>query len=744
MKTWYALLLLLMPAHFLLAQPGALDVSFDPGSGLDGNGSNTHIEKIRLQPDGKILVGGTFTSCNGHPALNLVRLTPNGGIDSSFHSPISCSSWVRDIEIQADGKILVAGDFDNYDSLPIGRIVRLHSNGDIDTSFRAGMYFDQPIYSIALQNDGKIVCGGLFTEYDGTTCNRLARLHSNGCLDTTFNTQTGANGTVEEVLIQPNGKIIIAGDFTYYWGDPCIRISRVNTDGTRDSSFNALPGSSAVIFATALQPNGSILVGGNFNQYDFQPRSKLARVLDIGGVDPQFYVGSGANSRVEDILLLPDGRVLFAGGFTQFKDANANRIALTDSLCYIDTTFNINGSGANDGIGAFGLQPNGKLLIGGYFTSYNGTPRSHIARLYNCLTPQPDSIYGTAYALCSGTPQTYSIAPISGVTRYEWTLPSGWSGSSDSTSITAISDGNGGTITVKAFTDSCGWSYTTTRAIATIQPPGVNICLVTVDSASTHNIILWEKPTTTLIDSFCIYRETTSNVYTKIASVPYSALSEYHDTTANPNATSYRYKLSVLDTCGAESARSPFHRTIHLQNLGNGAFQWTFYQIEGQTNPVLSFNVYRDNLGNGNYFPIGNVPGTNATFTDVTFNAFSNSEYVLDVDWSISCNPTRQVNTTRSNIRKKTTIDFPLTIDEPGESNIHLNVYPNPATDMLHLQFSDGTRPAAAYLVNALGERVAALQPATHTLDVSSLAAGIYLLYAESPAGIYKARVCIY
>ncbi|MBK8659008.1 MAG: T9SS type A sorting domain-containing protein, partial [Bacteroidetes bacterium] len=71
-------------------------------------------------------------------------------------------------------------------------------------------------------------------------------------------------------------------------------------------------------------------------------------------------------------------------------------------------------------------------------------------------------------------------------------------------------------------------------------------------------------------------------------------------------------------------------------------------------------------------------------------------------------------------------------------------VYPNPATETMQLQFSDGSRPTAAYVLNALGEKVATLQAATHAVDVSSLASGIYLLYAESAAGIYKARVCVY
>jgi uncharacterized delta-60 repeat protein len=745
MKRLLAFLALHLCMKVLLAQPGALDLSFDPGSGVNGSGALLHVGKICTQTDGKILIGGNFTSYNGKVAINLARVQPDGSLDTSFHSPASCSSWVRDMRLQPDGKIVVVGDFDNYDSLPIGRIVRLHSNGQVDTSFRTGLYFDQAIYGLALQADGKIICGGLFTNYDGTACNRLARLNTDGTLDTSFHTQVGATASVGPVIVQPDGNILIGGDFTSYDGDYCFRVARVKPDGRRDSTFTALPGSSAVIYDMALQPDGKIIIAGNLNTYDFQSRKKLARLLPNGGLDPSFYVSQGADVGIGATALLDNGQLLIGGGFKTYNSDSAGGLALLDNSSVRVSSFNPNGKGANDGIADIQIQPDGKILISGFFTSYNGTPRKRIARLYNCLTPQPDSIYGSSYALCSGTTQTYSIAPVSGATKYEWTLPNGWSGSSDSTSIIATGNGAGGSITVKAFTDSCGWSYTTTRAIATIQPPGVDICLVTVDSASTHNIILWEKPVTAIIDSFFIYRETSSNVYSKVGAVGYQDLSEFHDdTTANPNSTSYRYKLSVLDTCGAESELSPFHRTIHLQNLGNGNFQWTFYQIQGQSNPVVSFNINRDNLGNGNFFPIGNVPGTNATFTDITFNSFSNSEYVVDVDWSISCTPTRQVNTTRSNIRKKTMIDFPLAVEEAAASNITLNVYPNPATETILLQFSDGSRPTAAYVLNSLGEKVAPLQAATHTVDVSSLAAGIYLLYAESAAGVFKTRVCVY
>ena len=754
MKKLFTLLVLQLSIKLLLAQPGALDLRFDPGTGANGM-----VKCAYVLPDQKILICGKFTSYNGTPVGRMARLHPNGTLDTTFNIGSGFTSlpgWpgigsnvqaVNSIALQADGKILVAGSFDTINGQFAGRIVRLHPDGAIDTSFHTGRGIGTIANKIVVQPDQKIVIGGIFSTYDSLPYNYIVRINPDGSVDTTWNAGPGANGSVDELALQPDGKILIGGDFTMYGGNGVnylqFRLARANTDGSRDITFSQA-GASRSVLGIALRPDDHIVIGGRFTYYESVAHNGFAILLPGGTLDA-FQTGTGANEDVEKVCLLNNGNILLAGNFTSFNNNPAGRVARLLSNGTFDSNFNT-GTGANDHIYAMALQSstNG-ILIGGDFTSYNGISRHRIARLYNCLTPQPDSIYGNPYALCSGTPQTYSVTPISGATKYEWTLPNGWSGSSDSASITATGTGSGGSISVKAFTDSCGWSYTTTRTIATIQPPSVPICLVTVDEQSTHNIILWEKPLTTTIDSFFIYRETSNNVYTKVGAVGYSDLSEYHDdTTANPNTTSYRYKLSVLDTCGAESELSPFHRTIHLQKLGNGNFQWTFYQIQGQSNPVISFNINRDNLGNGNYFPVGNVPGTNATFTDITFNAFTNSQYVVDVNWSISCDPTRQVNTTRSNIRKKTMIDFPLGLSAMEATQGSLLVYPNPARETIRLQFSDGSRPTVAYLVNALGEKVVAMQAETYTLDVSSLPKGIYLVYAASAAGVYKARVCVH
>lgn len=718
------------------AQPGAVDLTFKPA--VNTNGSTMGLA---LQPDGKILVAQNHLDSAGNYTSRVVRLLPDGSADTTFYTGNYATKPIEDIVVQSDGKILIAGLFKVFAFDTVGYLTRLNSDGTRDTTFNTGSGFNSRVYDICQQADGKIIACGNYSSYNGFATNRLTRLNTDGSLDNGFNTGTGANGSINAISIQPDGKILVGGDFTSYDGAMHYRMARTDTDGSRDSTFGDTSGASAYIVVIEQQPDGKILVGGQLNTYDLQPREKIARLMPNNGLDPMFFSQQGANNVVRDIKWMAHDKIIVAGDFSSFKGSSINRLVRVNDNCNIDSTFNT-GSGANGALYTLAIQPDGRILAVGWFTEFNGVPCPYIVRIYNCLTPQPDSIYGNSYALCSGTPQTYSVTPVQDATKYEWTLPNGWTGSSDSTSITAVSNGMGGTISVKAYTDSCGYSYATTRLIATIQPDAVPLCMVTVDTQSTHNIVLWEKPQTALIDSFFVYRETTSNVYTKIAALPYNALSEYHDTAANPNATSYRYKLSVLDTCGAESDLSLYHSTIHLQNLGNGNFQWTFYNIENTANPVTSFNVYRDAFGNGNWFPIGNVPGTNSTFTDVTANSFPNALYVVDVNWGISCDPGRAVNTTRSNIKHKGIIDVPLATGDEREESVR--VYPNPAKDNLRVMLPDGTAAETIKLINSYGQLVKEARNLPNgVMSLHGIPAGVYGLWIETNAGRVVRKVVI-
>ena len=276
-----------------------------------------------------------------------------------------------------------------------------------------------------------------------------------------------------------------------------------------------------------------------------------------------------------------------------------------------------------------------------------------------------------------------------------------------------------------------------------LQAAALPICMVTVDTLSTHTIIYWEKPVVTNVDSFKIYREVTTNLFAPISSVAYNALSEYHDYAADPNVTSYKYKITARDSCGNESTLSDYHNTIHLQNLGGGNLQWTLYGIENATNPVNYYRIYRDDYNTGNYLPISlTIPGGNSTYTDVNYSLYPAANYRVDVAWSITCSPTRaSVNTTRSNIKHQSIVS---SITEELSSNII--IYPNPvpmdsygANESLTIELSPLTGTTTIRIIDVLGQLMedeivlpSSTSKIVKQINVSGYAKGIYTVCIEN------------
>ena len=210
-----------------LSSSGGIDSSFAYGSGFDADANS-----VAIQSDGKILVGGEFTSYNGTSANKIIRLNSDGSIDTSFIYGTGFDNDVTSIAIQSDGKILVGGYFFTYNGTFANRIIRLNSDGSVDTSFVIGTGFDSDVDStIVIQSDGKILVGGSFTDYNGTPANYIIRLNSDGSVDTSFVYGTGLNGYTKSFAIQSDGKIVVAGQFQSYNGTSANFIIRLNSDG---------------------------------------------------------------------------------------------------------------------------------------------------------------------------------------------------------------------------------------------------------------------------------------------------------------------------------------------------------------------------------------------------------------------------------------------------------------------------------------------------------------------------------
>jgi uncharacterized delta-60 repeat protein len=345
-----------------------------------GTGFNDIVWSITIQSDGKILVGGNFTSYNGTSRNRIIRLNSDGSIDNTFNIGTGFNDNVREIVIQSDGKILLSGDFTSYNGTSRNRIIRLNSDGSIDNTFSIGTGFNNSVRTITTQSDGKILVGGSFTSYNGTSRNRIIRLNPDGSIDNTFNIGTGFNESVQPIQIQSDGKILIGGYFTSYNGTSRNYIIRLNPDGSIDNTFNIGTLFNDFVTQIRVQSDGKILFGGNFTSYNGTSRNRIIRLNSDGSIDNTFNIGTGFNDTVHTIQIQTDGKILVSGGFTTYNGTTRNRIIRLNSNGSIDNTFNV-GTGFNNIGFSIQILSDEKILIGGWFTSYNETTRNRIVKL---------------------------------------------------------------------------------------------------------------------------------------------------------------------------------------------------------------------------------------------------------------------------------------------------------------------------------------------------------------------------
>jgi uncharacterized delta-60 repeat protein len=401
------------------AAPGDVDLSFDPGSGVNGT-----VNAMALQPDGKIIIAGEFTTVKGLVRTNLARLNADGSGDSSFTA--ATYSGVTALVLQPDGKVLIAN----------GSLARLHSDGSRDTNFNPNLCFESScaeVYSIALQSDGKvlaaydgvfrfnsdgtldsnfvsqadgnidsmalqpdgklIVGGYLYEPTNNSSRYSLVRLNANGDRDTSFDGSAAADGFYSAIVVQLDEKVLVAGAFIRSGSSNVTSITRLNANGTADSTFNIVTGTGGVtfpwpVYAVALQADGKMIIGGQFVSINGYPRTNIARLNVDGSVDVNFQnAGGGASGQslpwpgalVKAIALQTNGAVFIGGVFTTVDGTNRSRVARLNTNGGLDAAFH-SGGGIDYPVSRV-ISSDGKVLIGGDLTFINGTNRYASARL---------------------------------------------------------------------------------------------------------------------------------------------------------------------------------------------------------------------------------------------------------------------------------------------------------------------------------------------------------------------------
>ncbi|MBU1721070.1 MAG: T9SS type A sorting domain-containing protein, partial [Bacteroidetes bacterium] len=502
---------------------------------------------------------------------------------------------------------------------------------------------------------------GDFTQFNGVSNKYLIRLNSNGTVDTTFQMGTGFNDKVSRVIIQPDGKILVSGNFTSYNGTTRRRIARINTDGSLDATFNPGSGFDYTVRTIALQADGKIIAGGYFSSFNGSTNNGLIRLNSDGTKDNSFDIGTGFDFYIYEILVQPDGKIVLGGDFEHYNGTIQSKIMKLYPDGTIDESFDP-GSGFSYKNYSLALQPDGKIIAGGDFTSYNMTSVNHLVRINNSVCYFESAL-------------SNEIAVIVG----------------------------------DAYENEA-------------------ICVVTVDTIMWKNKIVWEKTPGVGTESFNIYKEVSTNIFNWIGNVLYDSASFFIDYNSMPESHGDKYRISVTDTCGNTSPKSPYHKTMNLTIASFGStmgLNWDTYVDEsGQFVPSKYF-IYRGSQPDEMAL-LDSVSGSFTSYNDV--NIFDIYYYMIGVEKPNPCNanPLYPAEKSYSNNKR----NFP----EGYSDNIfvkNISIYPNPFTSQTTISFGKPITDYRILITDPTGKVVFEDKNASgnkYVLQRGDLESGMYLL----------------
>jgi uncharacterized delta-60 repeat protein len=285
-------------------------------SGTSVTGTSTDWISNRIPIGARIGFGSTnpgdistWYRISNYPLMNSTPTLLNGIVSTMEVDPLS-------------GDLYIGGTFTTYSGVSVGRLAKISSGGTLDTTFNTniGTGFNTSPFLIRIDSSGKIYVGGDFVTYSGLTNNRIIKLNSDGTKDTSFDNTTGFNNPIYDIQFDSVGKLYVVGQFTTYKGVTNNRIIKLNTDGSKDTSFDNTTGFDNIVYSIAVDPSNSIYVGGLFATYKSASNPYIIKITSGGTKDTTFVNSTGMNTSVFKIIYKPTTNSIVVGGsFTTYK-----------------------------------------------------------------------------------------------------------------------------------------------------------------------------------------------------------------------------------------------------------------------------------------------------------------------------------------------------------------------------------------------------------------------------------------
>ncbi|MBX7211912.1 MAG: hypothetical protein K1X78_26640, partial [Verrucomicrobiaceae bacterium] len=339
----------------------------------------------------ELYLGGAFTKSAASTHSGVAGVTTSGVLDGGFTptNGINAGATVYSVDVLSNGKVVGGGNFTSVNGTARPGIAIWTTTGGLDATFAPTITASSgavAINQLYVTTGDKIYIVGNFNTVNGTSRNRIARLNADGTLDTTFNPGTGFNSDPTCIAMHSDGDILVGGNLATYNGAAITGLIRINSDGTRDTAFTT-PALSGVPYTLYIQPDGKAIACGTV-----WPGSAYGTArFNLNGTLDTTFNGAGAGATgtapvsTDSIIQLPDGKFLLGGHFTSYNGTARSYLCRLNSDGTLDTTFTLN---CNAAVNKIRAEPGNRYCVIGDFTTIGAvTGANGIMMLDSNLAP---------------------------------------------------------------------------------------------------------------------------------------------------------------------------------------------------------------------------------------------------------------------------------------------------------------------------------------------------------------------